>query len=96
MAIVVMYATRFCPYCMRARQLFQAKGVVPEEIAVDYDADRRTEMQHRSGRSSVPQIFIDNRHVGGYMDLWRLEQAGELDGLLGLSGGTPLSEEETP
>lgn len=96
MAIVVMYATRFCPYCMRARQLFQSKGIVADEIAVDYDMEKRLEMQRRTGRSTVPQIFIGDRHVGGYMDLWRLEQAGELDVLLGRSRDTPLSGKETP
>lgn len=91
-----MYSTRFCPYCMRARQLLQAKGVGIEEIAVDHDWDKRAEMQHRTGRSSVPQIFIDDHPIGGYMDLWRLEQSGELDALLGIVPGRAPSEEGSP
>ena len=89
-----MYSTRFCPYCMRARQLLQAKGVEPVEIAVDHEPDKRAEMQLRTGRSSVPQIFIDDQHVGGYTDLWRLGQSGELDVLLGLPTDRAPSEEE--
>lgn len=89
-----MYSTRFCPYCLRARQLLHAKGVDVVEIAVDQDGDKRAEMLQRTGRSSVPQIFIDDRHVGGYTDLWRLEQAGELDALLGITAGRASCKEE--
>lgn len=91
-----MYATRFCPYCMRARQLLQAKGVSFEEIAVDREAGKRAEMQRRSGRTSVPQIFIDDSHVGGYTDLWRLDEAGELDELLGGRPGAARPAEGSP
>lgn len=96
MAVVIMYSTRFCPYCTRARQLLKAKGVIPKEIAVDHDPTMRAEMQYRSGRSSVPQIFIDDQHVGGYTELWRLGQSGELDVLLGLTADDAPSQEEKP
>jgi len=82
---VVIYATRYCPYCIRARQLLQAKGVQYREIAVDQDPPRRREMTERSGRYTVPQIWIGERHVGGFDDLWRLEQQGLLDELLAQS-----------
>lgn len=77
-----MYTTRWCPFCVMAKRLFAAKGVVPEEIAVDTDPDRRDEMVARSGRRSVPQIFIGDRHVGGFEDVAALERQGQLDGLL--------------
>lgn len=79
---VHIYTTRFCPYCMRARELLNAKGVTFDEIAVDGDPGRRAEMTARSGRHTVPQIWIGERHVGGFDDLWMLEQQGKLDGLL--------------
>ena len=77
-----MYTTRFCPFCIRARELLSTKGVAYEEIAVDGDRDKRQEMMARSGRRTVPQIWIGDRHVGGFDDLWRLEQQGQLDELL--------------
>ncbi|HDP89840.1 MAG TPA: glutaredoxin 3 [Thioalkalivibrio sp.] len=80
---VVMYATAFCPYCMWARQLFEKKGVNYEEVRVDKEPGRRGEMEARSGRTSVPQIFIGDFHVGGFDDMAALDRAGELDGLLG-------------
>ncbi len=79
---VVMYATGWCPYCARARALLQAKQVTFQELDVD-DPERRAEMRTRSGRNSVPQIFIGGKHVGGSDDLQALEAAGELDALLG-------------
>lgn len=81
-ARVVMYATPFCGYCSRARQLLEQKGVRIEEIPVDRDPALRDEMAQRSGRRSVPQIFIDDRHVGGCDDLYALERKGQLDELL--------------
>ena len=77
-----MYATRFCPFCIRARQLLSAKGVAYREIPVDNDPERRSEMQTLSGRHTVPQIWIGDRHVGGFDDLLMLEQRGQLDQLL--------------
>lgn len=84
---IVMYATGLCPYCMWARQLFEQKGVSWDEIRVDKEPERRDEMEDRSGRYTVPQIFIGDFHVGGYDDLAALDRAGELDGLLGLATG---------
>ena len=82
---VVMYSTRFCPYCIRARMLLDAKGVPYQDIRVDYDRELRAEMERRSGRSSVPQIFIGDTHVGGCDDMYALEREGRLDALLGLA-----------
>ena len=81
---VVMYSTRFCPYCVRARQVLTAKGVEYTDVAVDSDYSLRAEMEQRSGRHTVPQIWLGDIHVGGFDDLWRLEQRGELDALLQL------------
>jgi glutaredoxin 3 len=81
---VTMYATGWCPYCDRARGLLQRKGVVYREITVDEDPTQRDTMLKRSGgRRTVPQIFIGDRHVGGFDDLYALDKAGELDQLLG-------------
>ena len=80
---VVMYTTSWCPYCERARKLFARKNVTFEEIDVDSAPGRRAEMQERSGRRTVPQIFIGENHVGGSDDLLALEEAGKLDALLG-------------
>ena len=79
---VVMYSTDWCPYCARARRLLEEKGVHVEEIDIDASPDARTEMIERSGRSSVPQIFIGATHVGGADDLYALDSAGGLDRLL--------------
>lgn len=83
---VLMYATSWCPYCTRARHLFEQKGVAYTEIDVDAVAGARAEMQARTGRTSVPQIFVGERHLGGYDDTRALDQRGELDPLL---AGTP-------
>jgi glutaredoxin 3 len=80
---VVMYTTNWCPYCERARRLLATKNVTIEEIDVESAPGKRAEMQARSGRRSVPQIFIGDHHVGGSDDLQALEAAGKLDGLLG-------------
>ena len=82
---VVMYGTAFCPYCVRARKLLEHKGVEYEDIRIDKEAQRRAEMVQRSGRTSVPQIFIDDFHVGGCDDMFDLERKGELDRYLGLT-----------
>jgi glutaredoxin 3 len=84
---IVMYATGWCPYCTRARRLFESKGVAFEEIDIDEVEGARAEMRKRSGRTSVPQIFINDRHVGGYDDTKALDDAGQLDPLLaGMAG----------
>lgn len=77
-----MYSTRFCPSCVRAKRLLAAKGVEIEEVAVDSDPTRRIEMVQRTGRRSVPQIFIGERHIGGFEEMAELEHKGELDPLL--------------
>jgi glutaredoxin 3 len=84
---VVMYSTTWCPYCARARALLQRKSVAYREIEIDEEPAQREAMLARSGgRRTVPQIFIGERHVGGFDDLYALEQSGELDHLLGRAG----------
>lgn len=83
MARVLMYCTATCPYCQAADRLLAAKGVNDvERVRVDLQPERRAEMQQRSGRRTVPQIWIGERHVGGCDDLHALDAAGELDPLL--------------
>lgn len=83
MAKVVMYSTGVCPYCVRAEQLLNRKGVADiEKIRVDLDPARRDEMMERTGRRTVPQIYIGDTHVGGFDDLAALDRAGRLDPLL--------------
>jgi len=82
---VTMYSTRFCSYCIRARMLLDSKRISYTDIGVDGRPDLRREMMERSGRTSVPQIWIGERHVGGFSDLARLEQQGQLDELLKLA-----------
>ena len=79
---VSMYTTRFCPYCMRAREMFDVKQISYTDIAVDGSPEKRQEMMERSGRFTVPQIWIGEQHVGGYDDLALLERQGNLDKLL--------------
>jgi glutaredoxin 3 len=83
-----MYATSWCGYCAMARRLLEQKGQEWEEIDVDAEPSRRTEMQQRSGRHTVPQIWIGERHVGGFDDLRLLAASGELDRLLADTGGS--------
>ena len=83
MTTVTMYATAVCPYCIRAEQLLHRKWVVEiENIRVDLQPELRTAMMERTGRRTVPQIFIDGEHIGGYDDLASLNHAGKLDALL--------------
>ena len=79
---VVVYASRYCGWCTRALVLLENKGVQAEIINVDLDRAARSEMEERSGRRTVPQIFIGDRHIGGYDDLRALDSAGQLDPLL--------------
>ena len=88
MTEIVIYGTQTCPYCSRARRLFDRKGVKYIEVRVDLDTSRRREMEARTGRNSVPQIFIGDLHVGGFDDLSALDQEGGLDALLGLPAQT--------
>lgn len=83
MAKVVMYSTAVCPFCLMAERLLRAKGVAEiEKIRIDLDPGRRDEMMQRTGRRTVPQIYVGERHVGGYDDLAALDRAGGLDPLL--------------
>jgi GrxC family glutaredoxin len=84
-ADIVMYKTAVCPYCTMAGALLKKKGQTWREIDVTHDADLRREMEERSGRRTVPEIFIDDTCVGGYDDLARLNASGDLDRLLGLT-----------
>ena len=79
---IVIYATGWCPYCDRARRLMTQRGLTFKEIDVDADAKLREEMIARSGRGTVPQIFIGAKHIGGCDELFALEDGGELDPLI--------------
>jgi len=83
MSDITIYTKDYCPYCARAKALLGAKGASFNEINVTHDAELQAEMMDRSQRRTVPQIFIDERHIGGSDDLAALEAAGELDPLLG-------------
>jgi len=77
-----MYATAACPFCQSAERLLAAKRVSIDKVRVDLEPERRAEMQKRSGRRTVPQIWIGERHIGGCDDLYALEREGKLDPLL--------------
>jgi glutaredoxin 3 len=77
-----MYCTAFCPYCVRAEMLLKSKGVDINKIFVDEEQDGFRDLYNLTGRRTVPQIFIGDRHVGGFDDLAALESQGELDPLL--------------
>jgi len=79
---VRIYTTQTCPYCVRAKRLLQKKSVPYQEIDVSWDDDARLRLMQATGRRTVPQIFIGEKHVGGSDDLHALEERGELDGLL--------------
>jgi glutaredoxin 3 len=81
-AEIVMYSTSWCPYCSRARRLLESKGAQFREVDLDEQPEARAEMIKRSGRRTVPQIFIGNTHVGGSDDLHALDASGGLDPLL--------------
>lgn len=83
---IIMYSSGFCPYCVRARMLLERKGVSFTEIRVDLQPEQRADMIQRSGRTSVPQIFIGEFHVGGCDDMYALENQGKLDPLLNSTG----------
>ena len=83
MARVLMYCTAVCPYCVRAEQFLQRKGITEiEKIRVDMQPELRVAMMEKTGRRTVPQIYINDQHVGGYDDLVSLDHAGELNQLL--------------
>ena len=90
MAQITMYSKDECPYCDSAKRLLTAKGQTWTEIDIEADPAQRDEMIERSGRRTVPQIWIGDRHVGGFDDLAALDRDGELDALIGLkSADTP-------
>ncbi len=83
MAKIRMYSTAVCPFCLRAEMLLNSKGVTEiEKIRVDLDSRQREEMTNKTGRRTVPQIYIGDTHVGGFEELAALEHAGKLDSLL--------------
>jgi len=84
---VVLYTTRFCPYCVRAKTLLNSKGIEFEEIAVDNEPSLRREMMAKCGRHTVPQIWIGDQHIGGCDELYALERKGKLDQVLELESG---------
>ncbi len=82
MANVIVYTTEYCPYCVRAKNLLRHKGVAFDEINVGDDDALREKMVAESGRRTVPQIFIDGKPIGGFDELYALDQDGELDRML--------------
>jgi glutaredoxin 3 len=82
MRAVTMYSTAYCPFCRMAENLLQVKGAPIDKIRVDLEPERRVEMITKTGRRTVPQIYIGELHVGGYDELAALERAGRLDQLL--------------
>ena len=83
MAKITMYSTGVCPFCQMAERLLRSKGVSAiEKVRVDLEPERRVEMMEKTGRRTVPQIYIGETHVGGYDDLAALDRAGRLDDLL--------------
>lgn len=82
MAKVIIYSSDWCPFCIRAKKLLSSKNIAFEEIKVDGKADVRAKMTEKAKRTSVPQIWIDELHVGGCDELLALERAGKLDPLL--------------
>lgn len=88
MAPIMMYSTAICPFCVQAERLLRAKGAAEiAKIRVDLEPARRQEMMEKTGRRTVPQIYIGERHVGGYDDLVALDRAGELAPLLAAEAG---------
>lgn len=79
---IVMYSRAACPFCVAARNVFQSRNLTWTEVSLDTEPDKRAEMISRTGRRTVPQIFIGDFHVGGYDDLNALDQAGDLDRIL--------------
>jgi glutaredoxin 3 len=83
MAKITMYSSGVCPFCQMAERLLRAKGIAAiDKIRVDLEPERRVEMMEKTGRRTVPQIYIGETHVGGFEELAALERAGRLDGLL--------------
>ena len=81
---IILYTTKICPYCVMAKRLLDKKGVRYTEINVDMEPGLREEMMLKTQRRTVPQIFIDEQHIGGFEDLYALDQKNLLDPLLGI------------
>ncbi len=79
---ITVYSTRICPYCVAAKRLLKQKGLEYKEIMIDQDMPQRQIMMQKSGRTSVPQIFINDKHIGGFDDLNAMNRSGKLDQLL--------------
>ena len=79
---ILIYLKPWCPYCVAARRLLDKKGVGYDVVDLTKEPSRRDEMEARSGRSTVPQVFVGDRHLGGFDDIDALERRGELDALL--------------
>jgi len=86
MAEIVIYSSNFCPFCVRAKQLIEHKGLAFKEVLIDGEPATRQKMMQLSGRHTVPQIWIGDTHVGGCDELFALERAGELDSLVKSTG----------
>ena len=84
---ITMYSTSWCGFCAMARRLLEQRGQVWDEIDIETEPGRRQEMMQRSGQRTVPQIWIGDRHIGGFDELSALASAGELDGLLADGAG---------
>ncbi|MFY8206220.1 MAG: glutaredoxin 3 [Arenimonas sp.] len=82
MADILMYSSAVCPYCVAAKNFLKARGLDYREIRIDQDVDARTEMLSRAKRTSVPQIFVNGTHVGGFEDMVALDRAGNFQPLL--------------
>jgi glutaredoxin 3 len=81
---VTIYTTPWCPYCIRAKSLLDKKGISYTEINVDGEPDKRVEMEMKSGGTSVPQIFIGDKHIGGCDEMFELDFDGDLNTMLGI------------
>ncbi|MGB2287605.1 MAG: glutaredoxin 3 [Porticoccaceae bacterium] len=92
MSQVVLYGTRFCPFCTAARRLLTAKGINYQDIPLDDDASLRAEIMERSARNTVPQIWVGDVHIGGYTDLRQFEVDGRLQQLVGSGVELPDSD----
>lgn len=91
-ANIIMYSTRYCPYCVAARNLLKSRELVFEDVSVDSDPELRRRMSERAGQRTVPQIWIGETHVGGFTELAALESQGKLDELL---AGPPANKRPT-
>lgn len=89
MTTVTVYSSAICPYCVAAKNYLRNKAIAYEEVRVDLDPERREEMLSRSRRSSVPQIFLGDLHIGGYDDLVAADRSGRLSELLAQAGAAP-------